>query len=345
MRITITKSSKIYILAPGNVPSGGPEALHQLHYYLTTLGYKSRISYYSDPVVHPQFLIYEPKVIDIAEIQDSPDNILIVPEINTSILKNYSKIRKCIWFLGVQLYDGFETLSDSKFLQLKTKIVKLTPNFFLKTRQKILQSCFKQKFDKQPYLVSKKDNILCGSMFAYEFAKSNFKNVTLLVEPLGLGFLGENNVDLSSKNRSDSVLYNPSKNSKTLQKLLKRTDIIFKPISGYQDFELVDLFRNSKLYIDFGFFGGPERLPKETVLNGTMLLVGKRNASVNSFDIAIPDKYKIEDADDIEFIASKIKQMLLDYDQIIGDFRGFREKIINLEPNFIKSIKSIFIKA
>ena len=175
--------------------------------------------------------------------------------------------------------------------------------------------------------------------------QSNFKNVTLLVEPLGLGFLGENNVDLSSKNRSDSVLYNPSKNSKTLQKLLKRTDIIFKPISGYQDFELVDLFRNSKLYIDFGFFGCPERLPKETVLNGTMLLVGKRNASVNSFDIAIPDKYKIEDADDIEFIASKIKQMLLDYDQIIGDFRGFREKIINLEPNFIKSIKSIFIKA
>lgn len=140
------------------------------------------------------------------------------------------------------------------------------------------------------------------------------------------------------------VLYNPSKPSATAAELLKRNDISFLPLKGYSPEELIALFRRSKLYIDFGEFGGPERLPKESVLNGTLLLVGKRAAAVNDFDVAIPDKYKMENYADVEAVAEKIKYMLANYDGLIDDFAPFRKKIEGLKDGFVDSIRKIFVR-
>jgi hypothetical protein len=107
--------------------------------------------------------------------------------------------------------------------------------------------------------------------------------------------------------------------------------------------QIIELFRKSKLYIDFGFFGGPERMPKESVHNGTLLLVGKRNAAKNDFDVAIPNEFKIKDYNNEEVVVEKIKYMLNNYDLLIGQFEPFRKKILALEENFIRAIREIFI--
>ncbi|MBB6500970.1 hypothetical protein [Pedobacter cryoconitis] len=342
--INLTKESTIYILAPGTISSGGPEALHQLAYYLNKCGYSAFICYYGSPMIPPRYLIYEPKVISIDLIEDRKGHVIIAPEIATRFLKKYKNLTKCIWWLSLQFYDGYETIPVGFKMKFHRTIRDLIPLRIMRWKQAFLNQFFLKRAALQPYLIQKNDINLCGSMFAYNFVKRRHKNVVMFVEPIGLPFLKQDFPEFISNNRSRVVLYNPAKPSSLMNKLLKQVDIQFVPIKGMDVDQMINLFRKSKLYIDFGFFGGPERLPKETVHNGCMLLVGKRNAAVNSFDVAIPEEFKIEDFNDEVLILKKIKYMLDHYDEIIDEFKAFRVKIENLEANFIHSIQNIFIK-
>ena len=102
------------------------------------------------------------------------------------------------------------------------------------------------------------------------------------------------------------------------------------------------MFRKVKLYVDFGNFPGPERLPKEAVYNGANILVAYKNAAKNDFDIAIPEQYKIKDYNNEELVVKLIKEMLTNYDKQYNDFEKFRVQIDKLESNFIVAIKTIF---
>lgn len=341
--IQILNNSIIYVLAPGKLASGGPEALHQLHYYLIKLGYQTRLVYFQDAGLHPQYEKYTPQIIPIDQVVDREENVIIVPEMHTIYLNQIKKAKKCIWWLGLQYYDGFDAFPQSLQSKLKAKLRKTIPSSIFELRKKFYKRFNYEKYLVQAYKIKPEDYNLCGSMFAFQFTKEKFNNVHLLVEPLGLEFLDFEDIDLSSKNRGDKILYNPSKSSSIMKKLLTRTDLEFEPIKGMDVKGMKNLFQKSKLYVDFGKFPGPERLPKETVVNGTMLLVGKRNASENNFDVAIPEQYKLEDFNNEEFVVSKIKDMLANYDELIGEFDFFREKVKNLEKNFLESISSIFV--
>ncbi len=342
--LKINKNTTIYILCEGNLASGGPEALHQLHYYLAKHHILSYLCYFGEANTHPRYLVYNPKVLPIEHVADHRDHILIVAEAFTKYLKKYSRIRKCIWWLGLQLYDGFNVLPQTKGLKLKLRIREMLPDRILLMRQSLLKLLDKKRYELQPYLIRNEDFHLCGSKFAFEFVRKRYKQVVLFVEPISLAFLRQTPPDLVSDGRGSRVLYNPSKPSALMTKLLQRTDIDFQPITGLAQTEMIQLFRRSKLYIDFGFFGGPERLPKETVFNGTLLLVGKRNAAVNDFDVAVPDRFKVVDMQNIDQVAEIIKHMLDNYDLLIEEFEPFRQQIAKLEENFEKSISKIFIK-
>ncbi len=341
--IQLSKKSIIYVLAPGNLASGGPEALHQLHYYLIKSCYQTRLVYFQDAKLHPQYEKYTPQIIPIDQVVDSEENVIIVPEMHTIYLNQIKKARKCIWWLGLQFYDGFDAFPQTIRRKIKSKLRKIIPSSIFELRKEFYKKFDYEKYLVQAYKIKPEDHNLCGSMFTYQFTKERFNNVHLLVEPLGLEFLDFGDIDLSSKNRGNKILYNPSKSSTIMKKLLTRTDLEFEPIQGLDVKGMKNLFQQSKLYVDFGKFPGPERLPKETVLNGTMLLVGKRNASENNFDVAIPEQYKLEDFNNEELVVSKIKDMLANYDELIGDFDFFRKKVKNLEQKFIESIRSIFI--
>ncbi len=130
--------------------------------------------------------------------------------------------------------------------------------------------------------------------------------------------------------------------SKRMEIILKRNSFDFVPLKGLSSKQLIEKYRSSKLYVDFGAFPGPERIPKETVYNGMVILVTKNNASVNDFDIAIPEKYKLLPKLSVKKVEEQMKYMLDNYDSIVDDFAAFREKIDNLENNFIAQIRNIF---
>lgn len=337
--IKIKENSIIYILCPGGLITGGPDALHQLAYYLTRLGYNAKMSYYGneDAPVPDIYKKYSPSVVPLKEIADERQNVIICPESFTVLLKNYKYAQICVWWLSYIYYSGHFMPKLPRLVKFKNAI-KQALNFFLPKGKKLEYG--------GPFKIDGTVINLCGSKYAYEqIRRLHIHRRAMLVEPLSLEFLKSGvSENLTSAGRSDVVLYNPSKPSDIMAELLKRDDISFLPLKGYSPEELIGLFRKSKLYIDFGEFGGPERLPKESVLNGTLLLVGKRGAAVNDFDVAVPDKYKMENYDDAAAAAEKIKYMLANYDALIGDFAPFRKKIEGLKSGFTDSIQKIFVR-
>lgn len=336
--INISSQTKIYIIAPGNLVSGGPEALHQLYFYMDNLGYDVYMCYYDGGKIADRYKIYNvTKFIELAQIEDNESHVIIVPEKLTYLLKNFDKIRKCIWWLGIKLYDGRETMPRNFVARLKSLLIDIDYKIYL-----IFKFSLYQYFKESKYIIQCNDYNLCGSKYAYDWVNRRYKNVKLFVEPISVEFLKKGlATNLNSQSRKDTVLYNPSKYSSVQATLISRSKFEYIPIKNLNISEMIELFREAKLYVDFGEFGGPERLPKETVYNGTLLLVANHNAAKNDFDIAIPHQYKIDTSNVVD-VEIKIKEMLDNYNKIIEDFGFFRDKINSLEINFVNTIKVIF---
>ena len=122
-KIILKKSTKIYILAPANTFTGGPECLHQLAYYISKIFKVQTLLYYlpnnlKSPV-HRNFKHYKISYTNI--IEDQKDNILIMP--THHVLEfglKYSNIRKIIWWLSIDNYLGYSLI---------TKIVNYSINY------------------------------------------------------------------------------------------------------------------------------------------------------------------------------------------------------------------------
>lgn len=322
--------AKIYILCVANLRSGGPDALHQLRYYLDKAGFDAYIVYFgTTDGVEPMpevYSVYGIKRKLLSEIEDKKENILISAESSTVMLNGYKHIRKYIWWLSVNWFDYNKLTYKNR---LKHQLKKL-----LKKESDISTFCD----------FSLNDCIhVCGSKYAYEYAlKIGIKQPQYMVEPISKVFLEVDNN--SNYERDNVILYNPAKPSDIMSKLLENGNYKFKALTKMTPEELIEAYKHAKLYVDFGHFGGPERMPKEAVYFGCCILVGKRNAAENDFDIAIPEKYKILDYNNMDVVSSKIEQILLSYNECIDDFNSFRLKVSMLEDNFLKQITNIFSK-
>lgn len=317
----------IYIFCIANLRSGGPEALHQLRYYMEQVGLDAYMVYYNttegvDPMPDV-YRIYGVKRKLLSEIDDSKENILIVAESSSLQLNGFKKIRKYMWWLSINWFDykpaNFKTIFKYRIKKLLG--IKAAP---LDVCDYTLNDC----------------THVCGSKYAYEYVESMGLKAQYLVEPISKEFLEVDNISYAQ--RYNVVLYNPAKPSDIMAKLLEEKRFQFKPLTKMTPLELTQAYKQAKLYIDFGHFGGPERMPKEAVFFGCSLLVGKRNAAVNDFDVAIPDKYKVEDYNNIASVNEKIEFLLNNYDACIADFQPFKDKVSQLEKNFLLQINAIF---
>lgn len=333
-KIELRPDSIIYIYCEANLMTGGPEALHQLRYYLELSGFNAYMVYTNKkkgigatPERYYQYFPSGIKEVNEDEIIDSHNNCIITSESSTCRLRRTKYTQKVIWWLSVVNRDT--NWMDSVF-SVKTRLAR------------IVKICSFWNTDRRPYPRKKAMN-LCASKFAYSFVTDKLKlPAAYLIEPISKEFLDMGRGKINGIVRKNVVAYNPSKPSKVMKLLLARNNFDFLPIKGMTPCEIAEAFRKIKLYIDFGNFPGPERMPKEAVYNGCNILVGKHNAAVNDFDIAIPNSYKMDDAESIDNIEKKIQEMLDNYEKESIDFEHFRNQIQNLEPNFIKSIKQRF---
>ena len=334
-----------YVVCPYGLITGGPDALHQLVYYLNSINKSASIVYDGinerNKEIPGPYKCYLNNYKLLQDVEDNKDNTIIFPEIyGDYYTKKFKKATVYIWWVSVDNYKSKVSLLHKIYLgstffvrlfkwmlkkeNLKDKIVNFKYNLF-----------FKIKFNQ------KNLSHLCASYYSYSYVSKKAKNkCKLCIEPISKIFLDNENI---LRKRTDIVIYNPRKSKKWVEILKKNAaDIKFVPLTNLSQGELIEIYQTAKVYIDFGPFPGAERMPKEAVVNGCLIITGRFGASNYYGDVPIYDEYKFKVSKKlINNIIAKIRFCLANYDSIIDDFKDYRETVNNLEKNFINSIKNI----
>lgn len=335
------KYNKIYVLAPYNYATGGVELSHQLVDYLRQKNNDAYIVYirngkiFEDQTVTPAYSCYN--ILTTKIIEDTPSNILILPELYFDFIYNFSNIQLGCWWMSVD--NRYKCCSFScRFKYLKSYVDKSV--FLLKY---ILGRFTSYKNSDTDLL--KFDNRIVHfyqSRYAQHHLYSlGVSRVLPLSDYINTEFIGELNME-----RNDVVLYNPSKGVRFTQKLIASLpSVTFVPLRGLSRKELKELMQTSKLYIDFGEFPGKDRLPREAILNGLCILTGKLGASLFYEDVSIDNRYKFETKSaSIPGIVDKIQYILNHFEECVKDFSFYKERILKEKELFYKEIEEAFLQ-
>lgn len=346
--IPIYKDSKIYVVCPANVATGGPELLHQLVKVLREImNFDAYIMYYptiTNPV-HPEYKKYNVPYIFENQIEDNEKNILIVPEIKSacSYLHQFAKIRKVIWFLSIDNFFLSRSFTTIKMNQAINKMMRM----FLKRglfdiNVKRIASTYDLKQDPD---IKEANFFLAQSYEIKEFLEmKGLPNVYYLSDFINEEFLqAGNKVDYT--NKEDIVVFNPRKGRAFVRKIIQKGQKHFKFIAleNMSRSQVIETFLRAKVYIDFGNHPGKDRPPREAAILGCCVIVGKRGTAADPRDMPIPDKYKFEcNRRSINSILKTISHCLENYANCVSDFDEYREMIKNEKQRFINDVKNIF---
>ena len=344
---------RYYIVCPYGLITGGPDALHQMVYYLRQIGKDAEIAYvktFSPKTVMSvpkPYSCYTESFVCFSEIKDSSDIVIICSETYIHYTTKFHKAKIYIWWLSVDNNKIGTQLGKKSLYLLGLPLRMIIHQLkYLKYGREIIKNnvCKKQyKFKNE----RKNITHLCASYYAFDYVSSKTANdAYLCIEPLSLLFLKNFLAfkDNKMENRQNIVLYNPRK-SQNFVRCLSNYDksISFVPLCGFSQIELINMYKKAKLFVDFGPFPGAERMPKEAVLFGCTIITGKNGASAYYGDVPIPNDFKFNASSRaIPSICKQIHFCLDKYDSICSMFNVYRETVINLENNFVKSLQNIF---
>jgi hypothetical protein len=352
MNIKIYSDSIIYVIAPANTATGGPELLHQLVYHLRKdLGVNAYMHYirrkdnYSSPV-HKAYEKYGNPFVDT--IEDKEKNILIGAEIDRHIktIKNYSNIRKYIWWLSVDNFFMSAILTNRNILVYRA--VNKVGNLLLSKPLVNLEEKIYKKINFNTELSKKIKGInahLVQSNYALHYLSTQGilkEKIAYLSDYLNSNFL-EIETDLLSK--KNIVVYNPKKGYGFTKKIINEApDLIFVPIINMTREQAIETLQKAKVYIDFGNHPGKDRIPREAAILGCCVITGKKGSASFYEDVPIPEEYKFDDEENnIPQIINKIKDCFENFEERYKDFDNYRVMIKKEPQRFIEDLKKIFI--
>ncbi len=352
MSICVEEKTKIYVVAPATIATGGPELLHQLAFSLRQINIDAYMYYIPSKVqnpVHPAYKSYGNPFV--RSIDDRHYHILIVPETfkTMKLLQCYRKIQKVIWWLSVDNFyqSMFETASvKGIWVQLINKLFKLVgfiPKYDLAEES--------LKFF-QTYELNKDRNIKASIL---HLVQSNYARNHLILK----GILPERIKYLSDylhddflsfdytkhvHNKENIVLYNPKKGYKfTKSLILNARHIKFIPIQNMDREDVITVMLKAKVYIDFGNHPGKDRMTREAAALGCIIITSKKGSAGNSKDVPISNRYKfIDRQENIQEIVALIEDCLLNYDKHIENFFAYRKKIFLEKQIFYNDLKEVF---
>jgi len=271
---------KVRIACPAHTITGGPEALHQLLHALRGLGVDAKIVYNfkeseaTGSPTAPPFRIYDVAIADT--IEDEPDVLVVVSEMQTELLQRFRRARKAIWWLSV---DNYHVGVERSRLRRKWWHFR-TPRPFNVDRP-------------QPGVVH-----LVQSEYARRFvADKQLGRAFMLTDYLRDDFL-EGLQGGPAVERLPQVAYNPKKGLELTQHIAERADqrLKFVRIENMKPAEVVHLLRSSAVYMDFGHHPGRDRIPREAAVCGCCIVTGRRGSAANDVDLPIPGEFKLDEA-------------------------------------------------
>ena len=339
--IKISKNMKVFVIIPATVVAGGAELLHQLVHVLNNNGFKGYIVYYDGfSSIPKEYEKYNLKLADI--IEDISENIVVIHEGVFNKIYDVKNAQIITWWLSVD-----------NFFYCAKRYLSLIEYFKWKPTYGILIFLFRMKkllIDRENYFrdsVSFKDlkRIPALNCYQSEYAQ-NFLLNNGFSEILPLSdFI---NTELISKNsnsiKENIILYNPKKGLKYTKKLMRLApNLNWIPLKNMNRKQLQEIFQKSKLYIDFGYHPGKDRLPREAAINKCCVITNTQGSARFYEDVAVYDEYKFDITKIApQVIIKKIEEILSNYDSHIDNFSFYRKQIMEEERLFSDQVLRIF---
>src|SRR3989338_3950464 len=192
-KLHLQKNSKVYVVCPAGVVTGGPEDLYELASSLRKLYPGIHVYMYyiaRRGVTNPVAPEYEHFGMERAtQIEDSEDNVLILPEYYTTELQELTRIKKAIWWLGVDGYYTSPALSKNKrwFNSVLLRRFRIQRFFF---------------FNKE--LRKIKWNFVQNRRFYNHLTRKGMSNISYLIDHVNPIFT---NYEINESIKEDIVLY------------------------------------------------------------------------------------------------------------------------------------------
>lgn len=328
--------NKIYVASPGEKDNGGGESLHQLVDALNRLGYDAYIYYFDSKrdTILEKMLIYNVKLSK--QVEDDENNLLVCPEMFTYPLKKYKKIQKCIWFLSLDFYLRSLPIYRTKFVSRKWNIPLIFFPILLIGVLAKTEATFKS-------FQFRKDNV---QYFLYnvEYAREYIERECKInhIEKYLCGPINEIyfKTEIERPKKEKLVVFNPKKANAFTTKVIEaikmqNQEIEFISIQNLNQEGVKKLLGRASVYMDFGFFPGPERIPREAAIMRCNIVTSKQGSAANDIDVPISSRYKFElDVKNINSIVGLILDMVYNYENYVEEFESYRKKVFEQKRNF-----------
>ena len=341
----------LYVVAVHDNPTGGPETLHQFAREVRKQGIETAMVYCDVDTtdVPEKFKIYGVPVVRKRDIADTEENMIIAPETKTAFLYQYKRIQKCIWWLSKNFYYGFNSIEGLVRCAERIKIKKVfypvcIPLMYI--RHRLTPGYF--KFGKDKNKIFHLYN--CEDVRAYLEEKGvKAENTMYMCGPIRNEYF-----ECEWKERKPIVAYNPKKNYEFTEKILKvlhkrYPELQTVAIEGMKPEEIVELLSTASVYMDFGHFPGPERIPREAVTCGCNIVTSRYGSAANKIDVLVPEGFKIEAKKaNIGQIADTVEELVKNYPKYVREYDAYRKKVVDQKELFVinsrKFVEEIYLK-
>lgn len=316
--------SRIQIVCPGGVVTGGTESLHNLCHQLKLLGRNVELVYLgsnTDRIPKP----FEHFNCSIGQLIDAEGTLVVIPEIYPMLALSLKRSKSAIWWL-----------SRDNFCEVKYH----SPRDRLRYWLAVLKG-------KRPLGgVGALRDLIHFSKAAYDGDFLDCYGIphTQVVSPISRDFLSPTQ-KLGNRERKNVVLYNPKKGANTTASILSELGgVEFIPLQNCSNSELVQLYSQAKIYMDFGHHPGIERMPREAAAMGCCVLTGLLGSAGNSTDVPIKDCYKFDQYADTFMLrlGNTIQEIFKDFDSHRDNFHEIRSKVAAEPETQMQQLKQLF---
>ncbi len=316
---------KLQIVSPAGAQSGGPESLHNLASLAKRLGFDVEMVYFpyrEGYQVPERYVHYQ---VPVSTLKDESDVAVIFPEVYCMQAFKLKNAKPLLWWLSV---DFFERIKYHSF------------------RDKVRYVLMALRGERPIGGVKALRSITHITKAAYDRAyleKNGIKGLQL-AGPISSFYLqGYEDATSSVEQRQNVILYSPRRDTKAAPALIARfPEYKFVPLSGLSEDGLRNIYRSSKLYIDFGNHPGKERMPREAAACGCCVITGLLGSAANDVDVPIPRRFKLDvnDPQFFERFKSVASEILENFAEVSTEFDPYRREIFEdpaqQEKDFLK---------
>lgn len=294
----------LYIIAPENRVSGGPELAHQLCNAVNHLSdIKAQMCYVTTvkpyrlavdiPAPAPYEIYSTTHVTDISMVNNE-ESIVVVPEGLTPSMQMIPRAKKILWWMSVDNYIKSTYEGNLQYIKENTYL-------------HLFQSYYSIDY------VNKKMPGVDGLFLSDYINEAHGKFI------------------YPAEFRHNIALYNPAKGYDDLKPLIEKADWLdWVPLANMEVERVVLMMQAGKIYVDFGEHPGKDRIPREAASNGCVVITNRKGSAAFEKDVPIPEQFKFEDPasslDEIDKLMHKICDDFKDYQDMFAGYRDFIKK-------------------